>query len=106
MQRGNDIAHARFNGVFARSKQSEIPQGFDDPDRTVPTHPEVTDVIEENHPGSMGWILRWDHNRSYHDFRTARLKQQAGPQKVKVAAHRLKPLCDTWARLPRSNRLG
>ncbi len=76
-------------GVSMRCSPGRMPpemrQRRDHADRAVAAHPDVADVVEEDHAGGTGAVLRLDEQRADDHVRAARLVDDGGAVAVELA---------------------
>jgi hypothetical protein len=64
---------------------TQVREGRDDADRAMAAHPDVADVVEEDHAGGARGIRRLDQQRADDHVRAARLVHDGGSIAVEVA---------------------
>jgi hypothetical protein len=86
MQDGADSSDGSFNAVLPGPDAIHMCQGGNQPDGAVPAHPEVADIIEEDHTGCARRI-RWPAQESANDYLGApRLIDDGRPKCVVLSA--------------------
>jgi len=81
-QRSAHRAYRSLNAVLATANATKVSQGGDDADRAVTTHPEITNVIEEDDTRCGGGIFRLAEERADEHVGAAGFVDDRGPERI------------------------
>ena len=89
VQRRLDDADRRLDPVRPRPDLAQVGERHQQADRPVAAHPEVADVVEEDHPGGARRVGRLDQERPDHRVRPPRLVADGRPELIEPRAEGL-----------------
>jgi hypothetical protein len=83
-----------FDQVQSRPDDAHVPKRYGKPDSSVATHPEIPDIIEEDHTGRASLVEWLAKQRSNHRVRTARLIDCCRSKTIELTAKLIEPFCE------------
>ncbi len=78
--------------VFAGTDASQIGEGDDEPDRPVPAHSQIADVVKEDNAGGTRGIHRFAQQGAHDDIRAPRLIHYRGAEVIVLPPETFQPL--------------
>ena len=86
VQFGSDRAHRRFDPMLSRSNPSHVRQRNHEPDGSVPTHPQITHIIEKDHARRASSVYWGTEQRPYNHIGPAWFVDHGGAKGVMFGA--------------------